>query len=303
MIGKYKIIDKLGQGGFGAVYKVSYKGNVYALKTYDPSLPRSVDDLNKEYEIGIKVTGDEKKCHPFIACVYEKGYDIINNKKQYYLVMEYIEGGDLSKIINLNMKKQFINDDGIIKIIDYIIHGIDYLHSQQIIHMDIKPANIMFNRNQLKLKIIDMGLACLNYFDIDDPKFGCFNPFTNTGFVSGTQGYLSPEMFIISKYINTNKMRIRITKDMYIKNDMWALGVTFAQLCSYPVFDDLGEFVAEEMEKSIYFDASFNSAIYTSPVIKEIIEGCLKSHYNERFNTKQIIKILDTHYGRDVDMS
>lgn len=303
MIGKYKIISQLGKGGFGAVYKVEYKGNFYALKMYDPSKPGSLDDLNREYDIGIKIIGAEKTCHPLVACIYEKGVTQMDNKKQYYLVMEYIEGSDLQKIIDINQKRKFITDDDVIKVMDYIIRGIDYLHSQSIIHMDIKPLNIMFNRKQLKLKIIDMGLACLNYFDIDDPKFNCFNPFTNTGYIGGTLFYLSPEMFLINEYVNTGKKNVKITKDMYIKNDIWALGITFAMLCNHNIQNNLGEYIATEIsEKNNFTDLKFNSPSYKSPVIKKIIEGCLKSDYSQRLNTKQLIKILDIHYGNDIEM-
>ena len=251
----------------------------------------------------MKIKGNEKACHPLVACIYEKN----DTQKPYYLVMEYIEGSDLHKCIDINKKHKFINDDDVIKVMDHMIRGIDYLHSQHIIHMDIKPVNIMIKRNQFKLKIIDMGIACLNYYDIDDPKFSCFNPFTKSGLIGGTPRYISPEIVIMEKYVNTYKINKKITEeqfqDIYIKNDIWALGITFALLCNYYVPDNLGQDIAKDiMEKNKFIDLKFISLEYKSPIIKKIIEGCLKTRLEERLNTKQLIQILDIHYGRDVEM-
>ena len=304
MIGKYKIISKLGQGGFGAVYKVEYKNQFYALKMYDPSKPGSLEDLNREYEIGIKVTSPEKNCHPFIACIYEKG---VTQNNEYYLVMEYIEGNDLQKIIDINKNWTFITEFDIIKLMKYIIKGIDYLHSKDIIHMDIKPLNIMFNKNHMKLKIIDLGVACLNYFDPIDSELRCFNYVTNKGYVVGTLDYLSPEMFIIGEYINNNKNNTTINQDMYIKNDIWALGITFAELCNYKfghiLPKNLGRYIAENIVKNIDNpNPPFDSKVYKNPLIKNIIEGCLKSDYRKRLNTKQLLNMIKSYFTEDIDM-
>lgn len=307
-IGKYNIISLLGKGTFGEVYKAEYQNNYYALKTYDPFKRDAIKDLKKEYKIGKKIRVDlAGQCHPLIVCIYEKGTTTINNLKLHYLVMEYIEGNELQKIIDVNRKWTFITDFDILKLMNYLIRGVHFLHSQKIIHMDIKPLNIIFNKNELKLKIIDMGLACLTDFNTKNKSLECYNKIINYGYIVGTKNYLSPEMYIIQSYINTSKMDKIIDDDMYIKNDIWALGITFAELCNqnvskqYP--DSLGLYIAREMEKGIYNDISFNSITYSNPIIKEIIEGCLKTNYTQRLNTQQLINILNQFFGEDVHMT
>lgn len=307
-IGKYNVISILGKGGYGEVYKVEYRNNYYALKTYNFLKPDAINDLNREYEVGKKIRDDlAGQCHPLIVCIYEKGITTINNLKLHYLVMEYIEGIELQKIININKNWTFITDADILKLMNYLIRGVHFLHSQKIIHMDIKPLNIIFNKSQLKLKIIDMGVACLTDFNIRSlSDLECFNKIINKGYIKGTRHYLSPEMYIIQSYINTKIINEEINEDMYIKNDIWALGITFAEMCNYNFFthfpNGLGFSVAAEIEKGKYINTEFNSITYPNQLIKEIIESCLIADYRKRLNTQQLINILNPYFGEDVQM-
>ena len=176
--GKYKILNKIGQGGMGVVYLAM---NEKANKQW--AIKEMRKEKNKNYEIMkqslITETNLLKELkHPYLPSIA----DIIENDDTIIIVMDYVEGRPLSDILS---EEGVIEED---KVADYAIQlcdVLDYLHSQNppIIYRDLKPANIML-RPDGKITLIDFGTARkYNYDSVSDTT--CL----------GTIGYAAPEQF------------------------------------------------------------------------------------------------------------
>lgn len=176
--GKYKILNKIGQGGMSVVYLAM---NEKANKQWAVKEMRK--EKNKNYEVMkqslITETNLLKELkHPYLPSIA----DIIENDDTIIIVMDYVEGRPLSDIL---LEEGTIDED---KVVDYAIQlcdVLDYLHSQKppIIYRDLKPANIML-RPDGKITLIDFGTARkYNYDSVSDTT--CL----------GTIGYAAPEQF------------------------------------------------------------------------------------------------------------
>lgn len=176
--GKYKILNKIGQGGMSVVYLAM---NEKANKQW--AIKEMRKEKNKNYEIMkqslITETNLLKELkHPYLPSIA----DIIENDDTIIIVMDYVEGRPLSDILS---EEGVIEED---KVADYAIQlcdVLDYLHSQYppIIYRDLKPANIML-RPDGKITLIDFGTARkYNYDSVSDTT--CL----------GTIGYAAPEQF------------------------------------------------------------------------------------------------------------
>ena len=176
--GKYKILNKIGQGGMSVVYLAM---NEKANKQW--AIKEMRKEKNKNYEIMkqslITETNLLKELkHPYLPSIA----DIIESDDTIIIVMDYVEGRPLSDILS---EEGVIEED---KVVDYAIQlcdVLDYLHSQKppIIYRDLKPANIML-RPDGKITLIDFGTARkYNYDSVSDTT--CL----------GTIGYAAPEQF------------------------------------------------------------------------------------------------------------
>ena len=128
-----------------------------------------------------------------------------NNNKRFSIVMEYCKGGDLSSFFNKNPN---INEAQIRSYFKQIVHGLDYLHSRNIMHRDIKPQNILLTDDNNTVRIADYDVS--KYLDL--------NIKSNT-LEKGTFGYMAPE--VLERHLNSND------KNYDFSADIFSLGVTF----------------------------------------------------------------------------
>jgi len=191
----YKILEKLGEGGMGVVYKAEdtkLKREV-AIKF----LPHHIsvnEDERKRFEIEAQAAASLN--HPNISTIYS----IETSDKEAFIVMEFIDGKELKDKI----KSGPVEINEAVKIISQIAEGLKAAHKKGIVHRDIKSSNIMIN-NEGAVKIMDFGLA----------KVGTSN-ITKVGLTIGTAAYMSPEQA-------TNE-------DVDYRSDIWSLGVIFYEM-------------------------------------------------------------------------
>ncbi|MBI3005651.1 MAG: serine/threonine-protein kinase [Ignavibacteriales bacterium] len=170
-ISHYKILEKLGEGGMGVVYKAqdTTLDRLVALKFLPPHVSSSSDDK-------VRFTQEAKSAaalsHPNICTIY----GVEEHDAQYFIVMEYVEGRTLKEMKNNMPLKQAI-DIGI-----QLSDGLAAAHEKGIVHRDIKPENIMVRKDG-RVQIMDFGLA----------KLKGASRLTKEGSTVGTAGYMSPE--------------------------------------------------------------------------------------------------------------
>jgi eukaryotic-like serine/threonine-protein kinase len=174
-IGRYRIVDELGRGAMGIVYKAEDPNldRLVALKTI--ILPEDAEEhgeYRKRFFLEAKAAG--KLNHPHIVTTFDCG----ELDGMAYLAMELLEGIDL----RTRMTKQGVTALEAIEIARQVAEGLGYAHERGVVHRDIKPGNIMLNGGG-KAKIMDFGLARMRMADHK----------TSTGMVLGTPRYMSPE--------------------------------------------------------------------------------------------------------------
>jgi eukaryotic-like serine/threonine-protein kinase len=171
VIAHYKILEKLGEGGMGVVYKAQDMklDRFVALKFLPPHLAASEQDKARFIQ---EAKSASALNHPNVCTIY----DIQEHEGQLFIVMEFIDGRTLQEIKDTLSQKQAL-DIGI-----QIAEGLAAAHEKGIVHRDIKPENIMIRKDGI-VQIMDFGLA----------KLSGASRLTKEGSTVGTAGYMSPE--------------------------------------------------------------------------------------------------------------
>jgi serine/threonine-protein kinase len=169
---KYQILEKIGVGGFGVVYKATdpFIKRFVAIKTCTSADPETRDRFVREAEIAGNLH------HRNIVTVYDFGY----HEETPYLVQEYLSGEDLDRKIK---RREFVPLPAKILYLVQIARGLQYAHSKGVVHRDIKPANIRILEDDTA-KIMDFGIAKLAKEQ---------QSLTQAGITLGTAAYLAPE--------------------------------------------------------------------------------------------------------------
>ena len=254
----YQIIKELGKGSFGRVSLVKKKidKQIYALKQVNlmNSPKNEIEAALNEIRLLASLN------HPNIIGYKDSFYD--NPSRTLNIVMEFADGGDLAKKIDYNKKHHCLFNENIIwEYLIQLLNGIDYLHSQQIMHRDLKCANIFVMKNGI-LKIGDMNVSKLSKQNYARTK-------------TGTPYYLAPEVWEDRPYD--------------YKCDLWSLGCIIYELCTmYPPFRGTNF-------KNLYNNIKSGKYEPISPDysqdLKQIISYMLITNPNKRYSTKDLLNM------------
>jgi serine/threonine-protein kinase len=174
IVGNYKIVEQIGEGGMGAVYKgvdlmLEREVAIKALRPEFGSQPQVVERFRSEAVTLAKLN------HPNIATLYS----FIRQSSYFFMVMEYVRGETLDKVIE---RRGAMSCEEAIPIFCQALEGIDHAHQLGIVHRDIKPGNIMLTEGGT-LKVLDFGIARM----LGTARM------TKAGHLIGTIEYMSPE--------------------------------------------------------------------------------------------------------------
>jgi predicted Ser/Thr protein kinase len=213
-----EIIEMIGQGGMGVVYKAIQKNlnRTVALKVLSPRLsddPEFLSRFTREAQALAQLS------HPNIVAIHDSGV----HDRVPYLVMEYVEGRSLRALL----QSKEITVTQVLTLIPQICDALQYAHGRGVVHRDIKPENILLDAAG-RVKIADYGLAKLA--TAEDPRL------TKSGFVMGTPHYMAPEQVENSSQVDH-------------RADIYSLGVIFYEMLTGEL--PLGRFKAPSQRADV----------------------------------------------------
>lgn len=178
-LGKYTLFESLGRGGFGAVYRAQEEvlKVIRAVKVLHPALvadSQFIDRFRNEAQTAAQLE------HPNIVPVYELGED----NGRFYLAMKYMPGGSLKEYLEKTGRLGFARA---LEITRQVASGLEFAHSQGMVHRDVKPGNILFEQN---------GVARLSDFGFSRALQGVSSAsLSASGGMVGTPQYMAPEIW------------------------------------------------------------------------------------------------------------
>ncbi|MCJ7679287.1 MAG: serine/threonine protein kinase, partial [Candidatus Aminicenantes bacterium] len=190
--GRYHVIEKLGKGGMGKVYRVldNELNEEIALKLIRPEIAgdkKTIERFKSELKLARKIS------HRNVGRMFE----LLDNEGLRYITMEYVPGGDLKKFIR---RSGALNTGKAVSIAKQICEGLSEAHNLGIIHRDLKPQNIMIDDDG-NVRIMDFGIA----------RSIKGKGITGSGVMIGTPEYMSPEQ--------------AEAKEVDQRSDLYSLGV------------------------------------------------------------------------------
>jgi eukaryotic-like serine/threonine-protein kinase len=253
-IGKYEVIGIIGEGGMGVVYKARdpHIGRMVAIKKITAGFGQD-SDLLKRFMSEAQAVG--KLQHPSIVVIYDLGDD----DGIPFLVMEYLTGQSLDKVLAARTELPLIQKLGIIMQVCDALHC---AHQRNIVHRDIKPANVILSEDG-RAKLVDFGIA-----------HAADSGLTRTGQILGTISYMSPEQ------LNGQPVDGR--------TDVFSTGVMLYQLLTYAL-PFSGEGTAAIIANVLQHDpAPLSQYIQDYPAeLDDIVARALAKNREQRYATAE----------------
>jgi serine/threonine protein kinase len=275
-LGPYEIIEAVGAGGMGEVYKARdtrLDRNV-AVKVL-PAHVSAHDDLKQRFEREAKIISNLS--HPHICALHDVGRE----EGVDFLVMEFLEGETLGD----RVKKGALAAEEVLRFGIQIAEALDKAHRNGVVHRDLKPGNIVLTRDGLKL--LDFGLAksadtatASGSASLSAMKTSAADqaPLTEKGTVLGTFQYMAPEQLE--------------GKEADPRTDIFALGVVLYEMATGKrpfEGDSQASLIAAIMSKTPRPMTEFSAV--TPPLLEALVRGCVAKDPDDRVQTAHDVKL------------
>lgn len=265
-IGEKTILQFLGSGSYGEIYKVDTPEGIYALKIMINPRKSDRERIFQEYQL-------VRKLHSPYIVKYEDLFECqYRGQPTWCLLMEYFDGTNLYDYIveNRSRKKRYSQngilerywmelDDLFLKVSRQLFSALYELHRHELVHSDIKPDNILYNGE--KILLIDMGFICQSGW--------CFENM-------GTPGYMAPEQIDY----------FRFTYPDHRPRDIWAAGITLFELISGKCpYDEHSDLKRASLDQEIFWD------LIPRPEYRQILAKILIIDPRSRPTAEEILKM------------
>jgi serine/threonine protein kinase/tetratricopeptide (TPR) repeat protein len=268
--GKYRILEEIGRGGMGIVYKVedTQLKRTAALKFLSPD---STAIPSREKRFAQEAQTASALNHPNICTIYEVGEAEGNS----YIAMEYVEGRSLDRMI----PPGGLPPEDVLRFGGQIVEALEHAHERSVIHRDLKSANVVITPAG-RVKVLDFGLAKrLIPGELGEAMRSQLS-LTEEGVIAGTLPYLAPET------LQGNPADAR--------SDIWALGVVLYEMAAGTrPFQGRTGF---ELTSSILRDMPATVPERTPAGLRAVIQKCLEKDVEKRFQTvSEVRAVLETN--------
>ncbi|CAD8207784.1 unnamed protein product [Paramecium octaurelia] len=294
-IGKYTILEEIGQGSEGKVYKVECKKQLFALK-----------QINRMFKVNLEVYKNIGENENLVQLI-----EIFSHQENQFEVYEYCEGGNLTQ----HMQKQKFDKNSIIQFIKQFCNGYKELYRNNIIHRDIKPDNIVFKKNQAK--IADFGFArfvpnpeikwelsikCTPFYASPQLFQGCFSSKCDVwslGLIlfKMVYGFLPYQSNTNINEIKSFHMDIRNNRVPFPENDMPSVVNLIKQMLRYSEDDRISW--VQIFEHPLVGQRDENELLVYSPRIIE--EFDMRIYFEDKIQQLQLFNSLISNQESDLE--
>lgn len=183
LVGPYVLLDKLGEGGMGEVYKARHAklGRLVAIKLIRPD-KLTTSTAAKRFLREVRATA--KVDHPRIV----RALDADSCQNRHFLVMELVNGIDLARLV---VQQGPLTIPNAVQVLFEVALALESLHESGIVHRDLKPTNLMLEHQTGQVKLLDLGLSRIVHSETDNGEAS--EALTMAGAIIGTPDYMAPE--------------------------------------------------------------------------------------------------------------